>query len=216
MAEIDSVDYKYLVSHVRRMLKDGDAFSILVRGLSLVDKALESLIESYSAVSFKQLDDALRHPTIFEKTWIAVALGAISDGERIAILRINKLRNNVAHRIDVEVHPHDEKDIVECFRQHAKPFKGMNYDQKDFPKTLAFSLLALFHSLHMRARRPDIPKRTFTDDESNMEYIGAITLTTTLIEVMRKGVEHDDEAVQSILERHADEAKGLREPIEDK
>jgi hypothetical protein len=214
MAELDTIDYASLVRHVRRMLTNPDAFSILVRGLSLIDKALEALIDRYSAIGFKKLDDALRHPSLHEKTYIALALGAISDGERIAILRISKLRNNVAHRIDVELHPHDEKDIIDCFRENAKPFKGLNYDSGAFPRNLAFVLLVLFHSLHMRSSRPDSQSRAFTDDDSNTEYIAAITLTTTLVEVMKKGVETDDNAIQTILNRQVAEAKTLREDLQ--
>src|SRR5215469_4496159 len=147
---LSQTDYSALVRHVRQMISTPDPLSILVRGMILIDNVLEALIDEFSALSFKKLDEAFHHMTLSEKAYLACSLGAISEGEVACIKEINKRRNDLAHRIDMQVMQNDEQRIVKVFADQTALFKGMTYYPLAFPRTLIFVLILLFQFLHMR------------------------------------------------------------------
>lgn len=206
---IHQVDYKVLVGHVRRMVSVPDPLVILVRGMILIDRSLEGLIEAFGALTYKRVDEVLNHPTLLQKATFACSLGAISQGELACIKEINALRNRIAHRLSAEIEATDEARVVNVFKAQTKLFSGLDYEAKQFPKTLIFLLLVLFHVFTLRSGRPGAKIVHVADD--NAEAVAAITLTTTIIKVVKANVETDDAKIVDILKSEVDAAKRVRD-----
>jgi hypothetical protein len=204
MAKADT-EYEAFVRHSRRMLRSKDAFTILVRGAILLDIALERAIDAYAAQGWKKLSGNVRQLMLHEKAHLAMALGAIHNGELDCITKVNGIRNGLAHQIDVDVNQGQEWELVKLFRASTKLFSGLNYDPKGFPGTLAFLLFTLAHSIGMRQSRSDARIR-FRDDKTNTEHMAAIISTTALSEIISTGVESDDTKVLDVIRRYVDEA----------
>jgi uncharacterized protein YutE (UPF0331/DUF86 family) len=194
------------------MMRSNDAFTMLIRGIVLIDHALERAIDAYSAIGWKKLDEKLRMLTLAEKAYLAMAMGVIHNGELDCILEVNTLRNNVAHRIDADVTQGQEEALVKKFRSSTKLFKGMAYFPEGYPRTFGFMLFTLGNSIALRRSRPNV-KLKYVDDDTNLEHIAASVLTLTLAEVMQTNAEADDDKVNAILKKHTDAAKDMREPV---
>jgi hypothetical protein len=192
------------------MLSSPDPLSILGRGMILIDLALEDLLNSFSALPYKKLDESLNHPTLMQKATVACALGAISEGELNCIREINSLRNKLAHRLAANIVQEDEARIVNVFRGQTKLFSGLDYDSKAYPRTFVFLMLVLFHFMSLRCQRSDV-KLVHLRDDGNVEAVAAISLTTSMIDIMKKNAEANDKEIMVIVERHADKARRLRE-----
>lgn len=211
-AGFHGLDFGAIIKHVRAMIATPDPLSILVRGMILVEKALDDLIDTYSAVTFASIDEHLKHPTLWQKAVLACSLGAISEGELTCIRRINKVRNDLAHRVPVDVTADDEESVVNVFKNQTKLFSGLEYDKKNFPRGFIFILLVLAYHLSMRVNRPgEEQKIRHKPDESNIEGVGAITLTVVTTKLANTPGEHNDEEIIKVLEAEADKAKALRD-----
>jgi hypothetical protein len=204
-------DYEYLtyVGHARRMMRSNDAFTILVRGIVLIDHALERAIGAYSAIGWKKLEEKMRLLTLAEKAYLAMAMEVIDNGKLDCILEVNTLRNNVAHRLDADVTRGQEEALVKKFKASTKLFKGMDYFPEAYPRTFGFVLFTFGNSIALRESRTNV-KLAYVDDKTNTESVAAAILMRVLSEVMRTGVEADDEKVTEIAKRFTDEAKALR------
>jgi hypothetical protein len=188
------------------MVENMDPFSIVVRGLALIDVALKGVLEAYSAQPIKDLGRL----SVSRKMNLACTLGAISEGEREALLAANKIRNDAAHRLDFVVTQADEQRLVELFKAKVRMFQGLAYDPQRFPRGLVFVLFTMFWAIHIRCQRKDV-KLKFNDDPSNLEAMLAVVIVRTADEARRLRVEDDDAAVQKIAQRFSEEAKALQD-----
>jgi len=170
---------------------------------------IPDLIDTFGALTYKRVDETFDHPTLFQKAVFACSLGAISQGELACIKEINALRNRAAHRLDPDVVQADEAKVVAVFKGQTKLFAGLDYDPSGFPKTLIFLLLTLFHLFTLRSNRPGA-KISYTPDE-NVEAVGAVTLTTTIIKVVKSNAEDDDDKIVAILTSETDAAKRIQD-----
>lgn len=200
-------DIRVLVGHVRKMIASADPLSILVRGMILIDKTLEDLIEAFSALPYKTVDAEFQHPTLLQKAIYACSLGAISEGELACIRAINKVRNALAHKIPIDVTADDEEAVVNVFQQNTLLFSGMTYNKAGFPKTFIFLLIVLFQHLSLRCQRPEELRIKHKRDESNVESVGAIALSVIVTQLARSNREAKDAEMNKLLE---DEVLALR------
>jgi hypothetical protein len=207
---LKTMDVRLLVDHVRKMIASADPLSILIRGMILIDKTLEDLIETFSALPYKTIDAEFKHPTLLQKAIMACSLGAISEGELACIRSINKVRNDLAHRIPVEVTADDEETVVNVFREQTLLFSGLIYNKAAFPRTFVFLLMVLFHHLSLRCQRPEDLKIKHKRDESNVESIGAIAMTVVVIRLARSGKVVTDDEISALLKEETDAVKKRR------
>jgi len=207
------MDVRVLIDHVRKMIASADPLSILVRGMILIDKALEDLIETFSAIPYKTIDSEFRHPTLSQKAFLACSLGAISEGELACVRSINKVRNDLAHRIPVEVTADDEQRVVTVFQKQTLLFSGLKYKKDEFPKTFIFLLMVLFQHLSLRCQRPEELKIKHQRDESNIESVGAIALTVVVIKLARSGKTVTDEEISRLIKDETDAVKRRRDEM---
>lgn len=130
------------------------------------------------------------------------------------VKRINKVRNDLAHRIPVEITADDEESVINVFKNQTKLFSGLNYNKAGFPKTFIFILLVLAFHLSMRSNRPDENQKIAHEpDESNVEAVGAITLATVTTKLARTPGEYTDEQILKVLEDESNKAKALRDKM---
>ena len=210
---LKTMDIRILIDHVRKMIAGTDPLSILVRGMILIDKALEDLIETFSALPYKTIDAELRHPALLQKAIIACSLGAISEGELACIRSINKVRNDLAHRIPVEVTADDEESVVKVFQQQTLLFSGLEYRKAEFPRTFVFLLMVLFHHLSLRCQRLEELKIKHKRDESNVESVGAIAMTVVVVRLARSGRVVTDDEISALLKEETDAVKKRRDEM---
>ena len=201
---VSQEEMKVIAGHVRRMIGTPDPFSILIRGMVLIDRAIEELIDAFSVLPFKRIASVFDNPSLFQKANLACSLGAISEGELACLAAINSLRNKVAHRLSVSIDQTDEARIVEVFQSQTRLFRGMKYNPSAFPIALVFLLLVTFYMLSLRSGRPET-KIAHVGDE-NIESVRAITLTTSIVKIVKQNADADDDKIIEILRTESDAA----------
>ncbi len=114
-----------------------DPLGIVIRGLIYIESALIKLLEEGvrkpNAIDFAK---DLNFPT---KVDLAVALGMLKDDEKAVLLNLNRLRNKLAHNVEVQVGRDDEDALVKSLSEDDR-LRLVHFEEKsesgEFPERL--------------------------------------------------------------------------------
>jgi hypothetical protein len=125
-------------------MKSGDPVGVLIRGHLYLEAMLIQLIETRIPKA-RTLD--LNFPT---KVNLAVAMSLMRDSDRPALIAINKLRNRLAHEIDINVTSTDEKNLQKIMPKALRDVISRGLSREPNTKTpalLKWCMLALYSML---------------------------------------------------------------------
>jgi hypothetical protein len=119
-------------------------------GLVIVLKAhmlLEQLLSEYIRVRLPTIgNETLNRLRFGDQVALASALGAFPESSRAAYMKVNNLRNALAHELDRDVLPADEKAIFESLAPEQGGLDGLavlHRNPEAFPSTLRTVLATL-------------------------------------------------------------------------
>jgi hypothetical protein len=197
LSEQDSIPAT--VGHFRHMLDAKDGFSVLVRGMVLIDRALDVLLDAYLAVRLKKLKAAIPQLTLNGKVSLALAVGAMNEHEHTFVRECNGLRNRVSHRMNMDVTPDEEEQIVALYGSKIERESGFSAGEPFvFPNRLAFALILASTRLQFRAER--LRRKPLYDvRDSATSKIASLGHACAMICLARQGGERDEERVKQIV-----------------
>jgi hypothetical protein len=208
----DDVQIPALVAHFAHMLKAKDGFSALVRGMVVVDQGLDLLLDGYLTLPLKKVKAELPHLTLNGKACIARAVGAITVDEYAFLKRCNSLRNQVAHRLNVDVTEAEEQEIVESYNASMSGFGSELSGGEPFHYPQMLCIALILYSIRLWVRGHALRNRKIRDvRDTPADSVSALGLATALMRLARDGGELTDERIaQTVVAYVGTAAVGLR------
>lgn len=197
LSEHDSIPL--IVGHFKHMIDAKDGFSVLVRGMVLIDQSLDLLLDAYLTIPLKKLKTAIPQLTLNGKASLAVAIGAINENEHAFVRECNGLRNRVSHRMNIDVTPAEEAQIVSLYNSKIKSLGGLTPGEPfAYPNLLAFALILASTRLRFRAGALE-RRRLRCVRESRSDSIASFGFATAMMRLASDGGDLDDERVKNMV-----------------
>jgi hypothetical protein len=189
-----------IVGHFRQMLFARDGFSVLVRGMVLLDQGLDMLLDARLVVPLKKVKDVVSPLTLNGKMALALAIGVLSEAEYGFIRECNGLRNRVAHRMNVAVTEAEEKSIVALYNKKMKNVISGDLpvgDEFPYPQPLAIAFILAATRLRFRASY--LKRLRFDLKESEKDDVASFGFATAMMRLARDGGELEEDRVKATV-----------------
>ena len=148
---------------VIRVRVHDDEAAIILKGHLLIEYLIDKIIEQKCKAPDKILEDPRNYP-FSVKLQFVYSMGLLPDYLHENIVRINRLRNKLAHNLDFEL-DRNNMTIVNWEGEtiRIRP-KRKRYPERDYLRTLCFSTLAflrghMIQELHIDPRYIKTSKR---------------------------------------------------------
>jgi hypothetical protein len=150
-----SFDLKIMASRLNSAFKSGEKWAIIIHTHLYLDHILTlTLVEAMVRPKSLQVDRL----SFVQKVAFLDALGLLSEALKPPVLAVNKLRNKVAHHIDVDITSDDELHLFSTVSKEVKSEVSINEGINPFNQLMR-GLIALAegarqnHAFHRIKRR---------------------------------------------------------------
>lgn len=149
----------------RRHVSDEDPFDVIVRGQLWIEQAIVELVKRHLIHS-----DELEAARLSSSQYLSLAsaLGVVAKDERVAIAKINRLRNRLAHDPQGDVTEKDQRELYDVCSPRIRSIAFGAGSSTEFPAGIAAVVAAIVIGLHKKADMIDAGKRY-------NEYLSTVT-----------------------------------------
>lgn len=128
-------------------LDSEDVLSVVLRGHLWIEKALNGLLTR--SFAHPEAMNGARF-SFAQKVTMARAVGQLSADETAAILRLNKLRNRLAHQVEAELDARDESELIAICSWDPSLVDMLSHPRA-FPQGIISVIVVLVVRLHRKA-----------------------------------------------------------------